>query len=100
ALVAAGARAGNVKRFQFALIIAYEAVVNKVAVVVLEASRNFSKCVDVGSSRPKAPFKTVACARVWTNPRRKLAFGTPQESVERKVRIRVVPYDGSFQIHR
>ena len=99
-MVAAGARAGNVKRCQFALGITHEAVVNKVAAVVLEASRNCSKCIDVGSSRPKTPFRTVACARVWTNPRRKLAVRTAQESVERIVRIRVVPYDCSFQIHR
>src|SRR5271167_837958 len=100
ALVAACARAGNVKRFQFALGIAHQAVVNKVTAVVLEASRNCSKCIYVGSSRSKTPFRTVACARVWTNPRRKLPVGTAQESVERIVRVGVDTYDGSLKIKR
>ena len=99
ALVASGAGGGNVKRCQFALGVAHEAVVNEVAVVVLEASRNCSKYIDVGTSRPITPFPTVACARAWTNPRRKLAVGTTQESAERIVRVGVGTYDGSLNIN-
>lgn len=98
-MVAAAARAGNVKHFQLSLCIPHEGVVNKVAVVVLEASHNDSKCIYVGSARPITPLRTVARARVGTIPRRKLPLGAAQESVEGIVRVDVDAYNRSLEIN-
>ena len=100
ALVAASTRTWNVKRFQFALGVAHEVVMNKVAAVVLVASNDDSKCINVGSPRTVTTLRSVGLARAWTNPCRKRAVGPAQESAERIVRVGVVAYNGSLQINR
>ena len=96
ALIAAGARAGDAERFQLAVETAHEAVLNKVAAVVSIASHDYAKGIDVGSPRTVTTLRSVGIARAWTNPRRKRAVGIAEESVEQVVRVRVVPYNGTF----
>lgn len=98
ALVQARARARNVVSRQLSLRTSQQAVINKVAAIVLVASRRDSKKIDVGCSRTETTIRLAVIARSGTNPRRKRAVGATEKSMEIKARVGVVAYNGSLQV--
>ena len=86
------------ERGEGAVATAYQAVLNKVVVHVV--SHTQANKVDVRNLAAVTALRPIGFALAWSKKRRKCAVRMANEGVEQVIRIRIIPYDRSFEIKR